>query len=191
MAARAFSFICLDDRAFAQGHANTLGGSVTLAVGITGQHQTTISLSPAEARAMANALYEAADFAEQALPTGLGESAVEGAPLSSQVEKALHGELGTHDAMQERAVQQQVGCSTDPDWLTKQLRGGGGGTMSDLERALLSVVRLGVDMRNRQSRYFKTRQREDLIGSKEAERAFDNAAREAMVAHGLPVEDGA
>lgn len=40
------------------------------------------------------------------------------------------------------------------------------------------LARLGVEMRKRQKEYFKTRTREALIASKEAESAFDKAAAE-------------
>ena len=48
------------------------------------------------------------------------------------------------------------------------------------ERAprLEEVARPGVEMRKRQKEYFKTRTREALIASKEAESAFDKAAAE-------------
>lgn len=41
---------------------------------------------------------------------------------------------------------------------------------------LEKAVRLGVEMRKRQKEYFKTRTREALIASKEAETAFDKAS---------------
>lgn len=44
------------------------------------------------------------------------------------------------------------------------------------EAALLEVVRLGVEMRQAQSAYFKNRTKENLIASKQAEAAFDKAA---------------
>ena len=51
-------------------------GRIGLTVG-PHDHSTTLHMSPTAARAMANALYQAADHAEATLPTGLGESAVD------------------------------------------------------------------------------------------------------------------
>lgn len=45
---------------------------------------------------------------------------------------------------------------------------------------LESTVRIGVDMRAKQTAYFKDRSRDNLIASKQAESAFDTAAREAL-----------
>jgi len=49
--------------------------------------------------------------------------------------------------------------------------------IKDIER-LRAVVQAGVDMRHRQKAYFKTRSKEALIASKQAEAAFDKAAEE-------------
>lgn len=43
---------------------------------------------------------------------------------------------------------------------------------------LHSIVALGVEMRAAQARYFKDRSKENLIASKQAETAFDKAARD-------------
>jgi hypothetical protein len=45
---------------------------------------------------------------------------------------------------------------------------------------LLSVVKLGVAMREAQRAYFKNRTQERLVASKQAEKAFDAAARAAI-----------
>lgn len=42
------------------------------------------------------------------------------------------------------------------------------------------VIRLGLAMREAQKTYFRTRDRADLIASKQAESAFDKAAAEAL-----------
>lgn len=77
MTSRAFDFALGKRKAFAQGHP-TKHGSVTLffAVGDSAgvSVDTSLIMSPAEARAMAAALWAAATHAENALPTGLGES---------------------------------------------------------------------------------------------------------------------
>jgi len=52
------------------------GVNVVAAIGPIG-HQTILSFSPREARDFANGLYEMAEHADNVLPTGLGESAVE------------------------------------------------------------------------------------------------------------------
>jgi hypothetical protein len=48
--------------------------------------------------------------------------------------------------------------------------------IAELERAL----RLGVVARQAQSTYFRNRTRENLIASKQAEKAFDDAARDLL-----------
>ena len=45
---------------------------------------------------------------------------------------------------------------------------------------LLLVIKMGIAMRDKQKAYFKSRDRSDLILSKEAERLFDIAAEEAV-----------
>ncbi len=65
---------------FAMGHPS---GLVTLCIGSTADHTMTFRMKAAEARAIANALYEAADGAENVLATGLGESAVVVAPAAA------------------------------------------------------------------------------------------------------------
>jgi hypothetical protein len=50
---------------------------------------------------------------------------------------------------------------------------------TEIER-LREVVRQGVAMRAAQKAYFADRSRENLIASKEAEKAFDAAARAAL-----------
>lgn len=50
-------------------------------------------------------------------------------------------------------------------------------TMTD---HLIQVATLGIDMRAKQKAYFKTRSREALIASKEAEAEFDKAAAAIM-----------
>jgi 1,4-alpha-glucan branching enzyme len=44
---------------------------------------------------------------------------------------------------------------------------------------LRATVQMGIKMRERQKAYFKTRTKDDLIASKQAEAAFDRAAKEA------------
>jgi len=53
-------------------------------------------------------------------------------------------------------------------------------TMEADNERLREVVRQGVTMRTAQRAYFADRSRENLIASKEAERAFDAAARTAL-----------
>jgi len=53
------------------------------------------------------------------------------------------------------------------------------GLVDDIER-LREVVLLGVNARKCQVIYFKTRNRDALLVSKNAERAFDDAARAAL-----------
>lgn len=75
---RAFDFRLGGRKRWAQGHANK-HPSVTLALpgeGFPTCVDVSISMSPAEARAMAAALEAAATHAENVLATGLGESAV-------------------------------------------------------------------------------------------------------------------
>jgi hypothetical protein len=55
-----------------------------------------------------------------------------------------------------------------------------GKVMTDIVERLREVVRQGVAMRAAQRAYFKDRSRENLIASKEAEKAFDAAARAAL-----------
>lgn len=74
MTTRVFRFQNNGFTAFAQGHANE---RVSLVIG-PHAHSTSLHMSAAEARAMATALEAAATHAENALPTGLGESAVDG-----------------------------------------------------------------------------------------------------------------
>jgi hypothetical protein len=45
---------------------------------------------------------------------------------------------------------------------------------------LETALAIGVDMRAKQRRYFKDRTQENLAASKQAEKAFDNAARQAL-----------
>ena len=45
---------------------------------------------------------------------------------------------------------------------------------------LLEVARLGVEMRVAQNRYFRDRSKENLIASKQAESAFDKAAKAVL-----------
>jgi hypothetical protein len=52
---------------------------------------------------------------------------------------------------------------------------------NEIER-LREVVLLGVNARKCQVTYFKTRNRDALLVSKDAERAFDDAARAALEA---------
>jgi hypothetical protein len=74
MQSYAFEFKLGSRKCWAQGHT-TRNGDITLALHTAGDLiDVSARLTPAEARAMANALYEAADFAERTLPTGLGES---------------------------------------------------------------------------------------------------------------------
>ncbi len=47
---------------------------------------------------------------------------------------------------------------------------------ADRIEELEAVLRLGVDMREKQKTYFKDRSKENLIASKQAETAFDRAA---------------
>jgi len=47
---------------------------------------------------------------------------------------------------------------------------------TDRIEELEAVLRLGVDMREKQKTYFKDRSKENLIASKQAETAFDRAA---------------
>lgn len=79
MPAQPFPFT-VDGRAcFAQGHALS-NPRVSLAVSLGSlfkAHDINFALTPAEARAMAAALEAAATYAENVLPSGLGESAVE------------------------------------------------------------------------------------------------------------------
>lgn len=49
---------------------------------------------------------------------------------------------------------------------------------------LLQVLVLGVEMRSLQAAYFKTRTSDNLIASKNAERAFDKAANTALIGLG-------
>lgn len=79
---RAFHFTNGGFGAFAQGHSTE---RVSLVIG-PHAHSTTLHMSAEEARAMAAALEAAATYAENALKTGLGESAVEVAGL-----EAAHG----------------------------------------------------------------------------------------------------
>jgi len=51
--------------------------------------------------------------------------------------------------------------------------------MMDVEKMRL-VIKMGVTMRDKQKAYFKTRDRDALVASKEAERLFDIAAAEAV-----------
>ena len=53
------------------------------------------------------------------------------------------------------------------------------GLVDEIER-LREVVLLGVNARKCQVTYFKTRNRDALLVSKNAERAFDDAARAAL-----------
>lgn len=78
---RAFNFEVCRRKCWAQGHAHK-NPSVTLALSageqLGGHFNLSVSLTPAEARAMAVALEAAATFAEEVIAeTGLGESAVE------------------------------------------------------------------------------------------------------------------
>ena len=50
-------------------------------------------------------------------------------------------------------------------------------SFSELEFALARTVMFGVEMRRAQNAYFRTRNRAALITSKEAEKAFDDAAQ--------------
>lgn len=52
--------------------------------------------------------------------------------------------------------------------------------MTDDPQKLRLVIKMGIGMRAKQKQYFKTRDRSDLILSKEAERLFDIAAEEAV-----------
>ena len=62
-----------------------------------------------------------------------------------------------------------------------------GQAADEIER-LREVVRQGIAMRAAQKAYFADRSRENLIASKEAERAFDVAAR-AVLGEDKPFED--
>lgn len=62
-------------------------GRVCLSIG-QHEHETTVWLTPEGARALANTLYVSAEFAENALPTGLGESAVTDAAVRSPINEA-------------------------------------------------------------------------------------------------------
>lgn len=73
MSAQAFHFRFGNKPSFAMGHTS---GTVALSIAFVGDHRTTLAMSPADARAMATALEAAATHAENALATGLGESAV-------------------------------------------------------------------------------------------------------------------
>ena len=75
MAHRSFDFTIDGKKSWAQGHANTRA-AVTLLLQPLANVAVSAILTPAEARAMANALYQAADYAESTLATGLGESEV-------------------------------------------------------------------------------------------------------------------
>jgi hypothetical protein len=46
----------------------------------------------------------------------------------------------------------------------------------EIER-LRAIVSIGIEVRTRQTAYFKSRTKEDLIASKQAEDAFDKAAK--------------
>lgn len=52
--------------------------------------------------------------------------------------------------------------------------------MNDDPEKLRLVIRLGIQMREAQKRYFKTRDRSDLVASKQYEKNFDLAAEEAI-----------
>ena len=72
MKSQAFNFPLGEDRCWAQGHTT---GNVTLALNADGYKVgLQLSMTAAEARATAVALEAAATFAENTLPTGLGES---------------------------------------------------------------------------------------------------------------------
>ena len=76
MTARSFDFILGKRKCWAQAHANS-HPSVTLALragDFPSCWDVTVSMTPAEARAMAVALEAAATHAESTLPGGLGES---------------------------------------------------------------------------------------------------------------------
>lgn len=51
-----------------------------------------------------------------------------------------------------------------------------------IDELLRAALKVGVQMRTAQKRYFRTRSQADLIASKEAERAFDHAAEVALTA---------
>lgn len=93
---------------FTMGHPS---GNVTLSMTITnGLHRmdATVRINPDRARAIANALYEAADYAENVIAeTGLGESVVD-APASE--------------------VQRQARAQTDPAWAAQLIRDATEGT---------------------------------------------------------------
>jgi hypothetical protein len=53
---------------------------------------------------------------------------------------------------------------------------------ADRIQALEVALRLGIDMPGKQARYFRGRSKENLVISKQAETAFDDAARRALEA---------
>lgn len=76
MTSRSFDFMLGKRKRWAQAHANK-HPTVTLALpgdGWPSCVDISVTMTSAEARAMANALYQAADHAESTLETGLGES---------------------------------------------------------------------------------------------------------------------
>lgn len=91
MAARSFDFMLGKRKRWAQGHANK-HPSVTLALpgeGFPACVDVSVSMSPAEAHAMAVALEAAATWAENVIAdTGLGESAVDAAGADGEGEIA-------------------------------------------------------------------------------------------------------
>jgi predicted RNA-binding Zn ribbon-like protein len=57
--------------------------------------------------------------------------------------------------------------------------------------AATRLVRLAIDVRAAQARYFRTRLREDLIASKDLERAFDKLAAEYAMKFPIDPEEAA
>lgn len=80
MTSRSFDFRLFTKLCFAMGHPS---GKVSMCIDVGATPLgVSLSLSAAEARAMAVALEAAATHAENVLPSGLGESAVETAVTS-------------------------------------------------------------------------------------------------------------
>jgi hypothetical protein len=81
MSARSFNFRLFTKACFAMGHPS---GTVTVSIDVVGQPvSVSLRITTAEARAMAIALEAAATWAENTLPSGLGESAVDAPAVAS------------------------------------------------------------------------------------------------------------